>query len=333
MDRSKPTYCCVAITEKCFMRCLICHKWKDDPRKKDPCEPDPAQWKKFIDSLCGMVDDSFQLNFAGGEALTHDNTIPLVEYASKKGIRTLLASNGWLIDENMSKRLRDAGLSAVSLSLDGVKEKTHDYIRGTAGAYERVMKAVRFLHRNAPNTEIHLCSLVSGINMSELADLVVWADANEPIDGIFFQAVTQPFNTPIDDEWHKKEEYRFLWPENPEEIQDVIDSLIDLKNNGSRTLNNSVSQLKAFKAYFKNPRSFLKKDVTCHLDETAINVTPTGDIFFCFYMDPIGNIKKNDIAAVWNSDKNDEIRNKIKSCKRNCQAVVNCNYREDEINI
>jgi len=330
----KPTYCCIALIERCFMRCRICYKWKDDINSRDPKEPSLNQWENFIDSLKGLVDMPFQVNFAGGEPLMHENSLPLIKYASNKGFITMLASNGWLIDEDMAKRINDSGLSVVSLSLDGINKETHDYIRGTEGSYKRALKAIEFLNRYCPGLKIYICALISAVNLKELKELVLWINNNDMIHGMAFQAVTQPFNTPVENEWYLNPEYSHLWPKDFTCVNEVIDSLMDIrKNHANDKINNPISQLLAFKAYFKNPNSFLKKDVTCHLDDTAINVTPTGDIFFCFYMDSIGNIKTDKISELWYSEKNEEARRRIKNCKRNCQAVVNCNYEEEEINI
>jgi len=332
--RKKPTYCCLAITETCFLHCRICYKWKDAANSPEPEGPSLNQWKGFIDSLKDLVDVPFQLNFAGGEPLIHEHTLPLIRHASDRGFKTLLASNGWLIDEDMAKRINDSGLSVISLSLDGIDEKTHDYIRGTKGSYDRVLRAIGLLNKYCPDLQIYICTLISAVNLNELKDLVLWINNNHMIHGMSFQALTQPFNTPIETDWYLKPEYSYLWPQDSSCVNDVIDSLIDLRKDCvNNKINNPVSQLLAFKAYFKNPKSFLKEGVTCHLDETAINVTLAGDIFFCFYMDPIGNVKTDRISEIWHSEKNEEARRHIKNCKRNCQAVVNCNYEEQEINI
>lgn len=316
------------------MRCRICYKWKEDPGSRDPGEPSLGQWKNFIDSLSALVDTPFQLNFAGGEPLLHEGALPLIKYASGRGFTTLLATNGWLIDEDMAEKMNNSGLSAVSLSLDGIEEGTHDYIRGTKGSYRKALRSIELMNRHCPNLKVYICTLISAVNLNELKDLVLWINNNNMIHGMSFQAVTQPFNTPPEEKWHLNPEYSFLWPKDLSPVNVTIDALIDIrKNHANNKINNPVSQLLAFKAYFKNPDSFLKKDITCHLDDTAINVTPAGDIFFCFYMDPIGNIKTDDISELWYSQKNEDARNRIKDCKRNCQATVNCNYEEGELNI
>lgn len=332
--RKKPTYGCIAIIERCFLRCRICYKWKDDINSRDPREPDLSQWKNFIDSLRELVDMPFQLNFAGGEPLLHKNTLPLIKYASDRDFTTLLASNGWLIDEDMSKRIGDSRLSVISISLDGIKEETHDYIRGTKGSYRSVLKAIELLSKYCPNLKLYICTLISAVNLDELKDLVLWINNNAMIHGMSFQAITQPFNTPIEAEWQLNPEYSYLWPKDFDRVSAIMDSLIDIrKNHKNNKINNPLSQLAAFEAYFKNSRAFLKKGVFCHLDESAVNVTPTGDIFFCFYMDSIGNIKDDKISEIWYSEKNEDIRRKIKNCRRNCQAIVNCNYEMEEINL
>ncbi len=320
-----PTYCCIALLESCFFKCRMCYKGRDDINYRDPQEPKLDDWKRFISSLRQMVKGSFQINFAGGEPLARKETLELIRHASSEGFEAFVATNAYLIDEEMSQKLAWAGASTVNISLDSLQEGKHDYIRGTAGAYARVMRALELLDKFAPRIKVGICTTIMSYNIDEAADIARWIQANEKIDGMGFQAVTQPFSTPEDRLWWKNPEYSHLWPQDLGAVDRAMNELAELKNNGFSKIGNPVSQFHVYKAYFRSPDNFIKRH-KCHIDSTAINITPQGEIRICFYMGPIGNIKTDDIGRVWFSQRAADIRRKISECKLNCQSMVNCNF-------
>jgi MoaA/NifB/PqqE/SkfB family radical SAM enzyme len=326
-----PTYCCIAILESCFLRCRMCYKWKEDIRFRHPQEPSLSQWKKFISSLKVLAKKRLQINFAGGEPLARkEEILELIKYASVKGFDTLLATNAVLIDEDTAKRIADSGLTVANISLDSLQAKIHDYLRGVEGVYEKVIKAIDLLDKYAPDVRIGICTTITQYNLGELTDIVRWIQSNDKIDGMGFQAVTQPFSTPEDAFWYKNKEFSHLWPADIIKVDESMDELIALKQNGFSKLGNPISQFHVYKAYFHDPNRFIKKQA-CHIDTQAVNITPTGEIRVCFYMNPIGNIKTDDINDVWFSQRMWELRKAISLCKRNCQSMVNCNFDESQV--
>lgn len=322
-----PTYCCIALLESCFFGCRMCYKWKSGVNVRDPNEPTIKQWENFIFSLRSFVKGKFQINFAGGEPLVREETLKLISYASKEGFDTILATNAYLIDEAMAKKISNAELSAIYISLDSLKPERHDNIRGKKGAFKRVMQAIDHIKDYADNVKINISTVIMHDNLDELGEIVKWVQKNDKINSMGFQALTQPFSTPEDDYWYKNEKYCDLWPADVSEIEKAIDKLLAMKQNGFNKLGNPLSQLCVYKAYFRNPNNFIKVK-KCHIDTQAINITPNGEIRICFYMAPIGNIKSDNIRDVWFSQDAQDLRVKISGCKRNCQSMVNCNYDE-----
>ena len=54
-----------------------------------------------------------------------------------------LTTNGYYLDEKMAKRLADANVSRVSVSIDSMDEKIHDEIRGRKDSWKRAMQALK----------------------------------------------------------------------------------------------------------------------------------------------------------------------------------------------
>ena len=139
----KPGFCCFGITDRCMLRCKMCHKWEDDIYVKNPQEsPVIEQWKQCVSDLAQMVEFPFELDIGGGEAIMFEGVLDVVRFSVDEGFNTSIASNGYLIDENMAGRIADSGLKAISISMDSFNEETHDYLRGIPGVYRRAMNAI-----------------------------------------------------------------------------------------------------------------------------------------------------------------------------------------------
>ncbi|MBU1088066.1 MAG: radical SAM protein [Candidatus Omnitrophica bacterium] len=333
-EAAQPSYCCLALIESCFMHCKMCYKWLEDVNIRKPDEPALEQWKQAVSDLALLCKDNKpQINFAGGEPLVREETLVLIEHAQGLGFDTLLATNAFLIDKNKAVEIGRSNLGNISISLDGFRPQTHDFMRGVTGAHEKVLKAIDFIKRFSPQTNIYLNCVICELNMHEIIDLTKWADNDGRINGLGFQALTQPFSTPVEEFWYRNEKYASLWPKDIGKVNETMGQLYSLKlaNDFKAPFQilNPANQFRAFKKYFNNPDKFIKKG-RCHLDSWAINITPAGQVHLCFNMPSIGNIKSTSIKDMWNSDLARDVRGRIQLCRKNCQAMVNCNFDDSQ---
>ncbi len=325
-QKLKPEFCCFGIIDECMLHCKMCEKWKPDPYSYGKPKPSLEQWKKAIASLRSIVDKDFLINFGGGEALLLPGLLELVRYAHDLGFRTNIASNAFLINQEMAAKIGQSGLSSINISLDSMNEATHDYLRGVPGVYARAIKAVEYLDQYCPKDfEIIICCAIYNINMHEVEAVAEWVNSHPRIKWIYFMAAMQPNNTTSQVQWQKKE-FSYLWPQDPDGISAVIDRLIGLKKKGYK-INNQVCQLEAFGKYFKYPDRFVK-NTSCNLDR-AVHVSSLGDIFICYDWGPVGNITCDEISAAWYSPAADRARENIRNCKKNCHHLINCFFEGD----
>jgi radical SAM protein with 4Fe4S-binding SPASM domain len=66
----------------------------------------------------------------------------LARYATKKGLRAVISTNGTLITRDKARELKQIGLSYVGVSLDGVGD-TNDRFRGVKGAFNMALQGIR----------------------------------------------------------------------------------------------------------------------------------------------------------------------------------------------
>ncbi|MFC1666932.1 radical SAM/SPASM domain-containing protein [Candidatus Omnitrophota bacterium] len=324
----KPGFCCIGIVDTCMLKCKMCQKWKEDPGTVGISQPTTGQWKIFIKQLRDLVDEGFEIDFGGGEALMRSDLLELVSYAKGLGFRNAIASNGYLINEDMAKRIVDSGLDSIVLSLDSLKPEIHDMMRGVKGIAERVFKAIEYLRKYSKDIHIGICTIIMKQNLDDIIDLAEWVNSNrDRLNSILFMAPMQQNNTPVDNEWFKKDEYNFIWPKDNKKVQEVLDELIRRRKLG-HWIGDSVVQLEAFKLYFENPARFVKK-CPCNLDR-AVHASSIGDIYLCYRYGVLGSVKKgNDLREIWNSEPAEEVRSSIKKCQDNCHFLLNCFFEGD----
>lgn len=323
----RPEFSCFGITDACMLNCKMCYKWKEDIFIKEKINTLTLEdWKKCVSSLREITDDSFQINFGGGEPFFKEGFLDIIGFCKLKRFKTNVATNGYLIDEIMAKKIADSGLDSLIISLDSLDEDTHDYLRGVKGVYRRVNDAIKYLDKFCNGLYKGICCVIYEKNLDDILRLVEWVDKDKRLNSIYFMAAMQPNNTPSDSQWYKKEEFSFLWPKDSRKVCSVIDELIRLKTNGSK-ITNQVCQLEAFKAYYQYPERFVKQ-TKCNMDR-AIHISSTGDIFLCYRWGLLGNIKTDDLAMVWYSRKAEQIRQDIATCKNNCHFLLNCFFEGD----
>ena len=325
MEIARPHSCSIVLLTRCLFKCKMCEMWKS---KDEIGAVATSEWEKLITSLVGLLDGQRELVFSGGEPLLRKDIFELIRFGSDKGFKTLMPSNAYLIDEDMAKRIADSGLKEIFISLDSMNPETHDFLRGVEGAHDRVMRAFDNLRNHCPQLRIGIITVISGINYKEIIGLAEWVKNAKFLSGMYFQAVAKPFFVNLDNDWQKNSPYEFLWPKDIPGIHAVLDNLIGLKK-ANYPIHNFPMQLEIFKAYFKNPETRARK-ATCYLGDYVININPLGDISLCCFMNPIGNIKQDDISKLWHSEAAIRVRSKMHSCDINCNNMVNCFFKEDE---
>ncbi len=125
-------------TRTCNLKCVHCYSNSESRRYAG--ELDTAQAKAVIDDLADFQIPALLLS--GGEPLTRPDFWDLVEYATGKGLKLTLSTNGTLIDRETATRLKAAGFTYIGISLDGIGE-VNDMFRGKAGAYVAAVEGFR----------------------------------------------------------------------------------------------------------------------------------------------------------------------------------------------
>ncbi|NLW49419.1 MAG: radical SAM protein [Candidatus Brocadiaceae bacterium] len=126
-------------TFDCQARCTMCSVAKFRRESGPPLTLD--QYRSLADQAAGL--GAVSAIFLGGEPLLQDDLCELVRIFSARGFFVSVVSNGIAVTEPLIRRLREAGLRAMFLSLESLDEEVNDRLRGHPGQCRKVQEAVR----------------------------------------------------------------------------------------------------------------------------------------------------------------------------------------------
>jgi len=146
---------------------LVCHHCRACAQpQRHPNELDTEQSLRLIDSLCEFEKPPL-LVLTGGDPLKRPDLEAIVKHAIARSLRVALTPSATpLLTRDALSRLRDAGLSALALSLDGATADTHDAFRGVPGSFDRTFEALQVATQLGLHVQIN--TTVSLDNLTQL---------------------------------------------------------------------------------------------------------------------------------------------------------------------
>jgi radical SAM protein with 4Fe4S-binding SPASM domain len=165
---SAPTMVWWDVTNQCNFNCIHCYS-RSSMKNDNSDELTLIEAKKLIDELADA--GVFYIFFLGGEPFIRNDFLEILSYVKHKGIDVSINTNGWFINKNIAKYLKNIGVNRINISLDGPTEKIHDSFRMKTGSFNRVINAVKnLLDANIPN--IGIVSTISKYNINELDQII-----------------------------------------------------------------------------------------------------------------------------------------------------------------
>ena len=151
------------LTLACNLRCKHCGSSAGQPR---PAELTREEALRICDQFPSLLVQ--EVDFTGGEPLLRPDWMDIASYLRDLGIATKILTNGMALGQDNVRKIVDAGVSGVGMSLDGL-EKTHDRIREHPGSFQQVCKGIELLSRaDLPFTII---TTANALNINELPAL------------------------------------------------------------------------------------------------------------------------------------------------------------------
>ena len=127
-------------TRACDLACKHCRA--DAQRECDPRELSTASARKMIDDLAGFPKPPL-LVLTGGDPIKRPDAFELIAYARAQKLEVAMTPSATpLVTTSVVRRLKEAGLHRLAVSLDGADPHTHDDFRQVEGSFSRTLRII-----------------------------------------------------------------------------------------------------------------------------------------------------------------------------------------------
>ncbi len=285
----QPTSAWINVTDNCNMRCIMCSQWKENKKG----ELSTAEWEDVLKQLAHLgVRD---VCFGGGEPLLVRDLDKLIRTGRSLGLEVGITTSGYLLNQRKLEELMDAGISNVTISIDGV-DAGYEKIRGRE--WKNVRQAVELL--SEAHKDKKLAVIIGFVLMKPTLD-------NYP--GV--QALAKEMGLPLVTSLVDTTPFLFQLPENTNEhwigpstqpeLANVQAAMGQFKAESSSNIYNSYNDIDFFESYFKDP---LQKKVPCTVSQTRIMINGMGEVYGgCWSMGHFGTVRDKSLKEIVNSSK------------------------------
>ncbi len=140
--RTNPLMFYYEVTRACDLQCKHCRASAQHDAAPD--ELTHEQSLQLIEQVASFPRKP-TMCFTGGDPLKRADIFELLQFAVSKGIMTALTPSATpLATFDAFRRAKEAGVSAIGISLDGADAATHDAFRGFEGSFAQTMEMLQF---------------------------------------------------------------------------------------------------------------------------------------------------------------------------------------------
>ncbi len=294
------------VTLRCNLKCAHCYINAKDTKLPDELSTDAA--KMLIHQITEVSRPLLILS--GGEPLLREDIYEIIRYGVDRGLRMGMGSNGMLIDNEVTRRLEDAGMGTVAISLDSSVPERHDEFRGVKGCWEHAVNAIKSLKKSRIQVQVN--STVTPQNYDEVDDIMSLAESLGVENFHLFFLVPTGRGTDIEDI-------------TPRMYEDMIKST--LAKTTKYKLNVKPSCAPQFMRVAKEEGVDMSRWVRgCMAGLYYCRIYPSGEVTPCPYMPlNLGNVRERSFKDIWF---NSEVFKALRDFDRLKGKCGVCEYRD-----
>lgn len=268
------------VTNECNLKCAHCYR---DAGTKKADELSTAEGRALIEEIARA---GFKIMiFSGGEPIMREDLYELVTYARDKGLRPVLGTNGTLITPTVAKRLKEAGMMAVGISLDSMNKEAHDELRGVSGSWDAAVEGMKACREVGLPFQIH--TTVMEFNYDEVEEITDFAVTIGARGHHVFFLVPTGRAVDIAEASIKAEQYERLLRRLLAKQREVP---IEIKPTCAPQFLRIAKQMGIEMRFSRG----------CLAGLSYCLVNPVGVVQACAYLDiPAGNVREKSFSSIW----------------------------------
>ncbi len=300
------------LTNRCNLRCRMCGLYDAaEETRRAESELSTDDWKGVIDSAVRL--HAAMVSMSGGEPLVRRDFFELIAYARARNLAVHICTNGTMMNEERARALGEAGVNAVSVSLDSPDPDEHDALRG-AGNHDKAVKAVRLLRAHAPDAQVGINYLMTAQNFRNMTRMPAFAESVGAQ-----QLKLAPIHTNLLHSAKPEEDFGPLLftSEQIDELEAEIERLIPVLKK-SPLLTTSAAFLRGIPGFYRAPKRF-----RCFAGYGVCAVDPQGNVAPCCDMRGPFSVREKPLHEIWRSPEFREMRRGVRSCEKPCWDTTN----------
>lgn len=275
------------VNDYCNLKCKMCYV---EMKKKTNLAMEHIY--RLLDQISGF---GIRLELLGGEPLMRDDIYDIIRYAKEKSHVPFISlyTNGTVVQSDMAKQLKNAGLDVALVTLVSHKQQVHDSFTGCKGSWQKTINGILTL-RDA-GIETYSFTTVHNANIDHYREIYRYVKENLDVHSLFYQYIPQQKDDPLivsKADWNEVKKWVLL-EANPEHMKFVRDFYLLTGN-------------------------------ACSGGNFVLTVRADGNVQPCpfIYDLPMGNIKEQGIWEIYSKRfKNDELKH-FKSLPEECKPCA-----------
>lgn len=312
------------ITSGCNLNCKYCHNQKFNNKKDDMSIKDILKLIKELKDIMNID----KILITGGEPLINPHVYEIISYITRLGIKADMVTNGILLNETTIKKLENAGLKRVRISIDEVGKESEVRIGENP---ELLWRKAKFIRENT-NIEVCIHTVCSMSNVDSLFEIYKnvlkcgvqrWRvfDISFQNDSEYFKKTFKPI-----------EYYNKLINASKKIIKSYLSNelknLLDIEINNifrSALLEINLNQLKSMN-YESMLKERLEKSPCDYVTEHQITIRSNGVSTLCQYFhDSIYDFRRYKYCTI-KALRNQKKRTENIICMRDVKPCAECRY-------
>jgi radical SAM protein with 4Fe4S-binding SPASM domain len=156
-------------THKCNLNCKHCYS------NSGAVNEEELTTKEALAVVDQLADAGVTaLAFSGGEPLSRRDLFEVARHAADRELYVSVATNGTLLTKENVKKLKQAGVNYLDISIDGASAKTHDEFRGVQGAFDKAVAGLK----NCVEADLCVCIATTATknNLEEMPAIIDLAE-------------------------------------------------------------------------------------------------------------------------------------------------------------
>jgi len=288
-------YCGMGVEARCNLKCTMCPR--NDPSFQEG-EMSYEMFTRIMDQLPFLK----EVQIGGlGEPLLHRDFFKMIEYARRRKIRSVVTTNGTLLNQQNIEKIIQSGLGALHVSIDSADPEIYKSIR-VGARLEVVAENVRSLcdqrARGGSMLEIIVNSILMRQNYRQVEDMIRLC-AKVGADSISFSDMQYTFDVGIS---RRSESLRLI----PESEKDEIRKLFV----GAKSLSKELG-IEIGLPGLDQPR--VREN--CRQPWLYLAVKENGKVRPCcaIHDQEFGDLSCERYSSIWNNDRFKDFRRKLLS--------------------